>query len=612
MARLRASAVTAGVLALTAGALVAPPTAAGAAPSTLFHPYETYAPLSAGESVAFGDVTGDGRDDVVMTTRSDPDPEVAYSLWVYAQGSDGMLGAPTRLPLRTTYGTGRLAVGVADLDGDTDLDAAVATPGGVEIYQQDGGGLAYAWTSLPQGAHSLELADVSGDGLADLVVNTEAGIEVYWQIGGDTMGSPMGRRLSSGLATEVEVGDVTGDGLADIVSAVGGSIEVRAQRPDHSFAAPAVYASGGLDGWTRVEGIALGDTNGDGLADVHASVGGNSPNAWVVTRLQEQDGTLGWPLLQTSYDMPESIEVADVTGDGFDDLVVVHGGFNRVGVFDSTPGTAHTETLYPVPYASHYNVKGLAVGDVTGDGRADVALGDYNHGLVLLRGAAQDGDGTPPDTTITSGPTGTIRSTTATFEFTGSPTPARYECSMDTAAWTSCTSPVTYPDLALGRDYTFRVRGVSADGLVDITPATRSFTVDRAGDVGVTLTATPSQVRRGQALTYTAQVTSYGPDAAEGVVLTQRLPQGVSIVSATATADAPVTSAGACTVAGSTVRCDLGNMTPGLGWTVTIDTTVDGAKGTLSSTAEVTTLTWDLYQGNDTATATSKVGGKGR
>ena len=43
------------------------------------------------------------------------------------------------------------------------------------------------------------------------------------------------------------------------------------------------------------------------------------------------------------------------------------------------------EALYAVPYASHYDPRGLAVGDLDGNGRPDLALADYYSGLVVLR-----------------------------------------------------------------------------------------------------------------------------------------------------------------------------------------------------------------------------------
>jgi uncharacterized repeat protein (TIGR01451 family) len=686
----------AGALALSGGALVVLPAAASATDG-LFAPYTTHAPWEDAANVAIGDVTGDGRADIVATTDYSADAAIENRLWVYPQQSSGGLGAPTSIATQAPYGS-EMAVALADVDEDGDLDAAVTTEAGVELFAQVDGSLTYTWTVPIEEGRDLELADVSGDGLADLVVNTRNGIEIWWQIAGDFMSAPTGRMLSSGLAVEVEVADVTGDGLDDVVSVQGRTVEVRAQQADHSFAAPVSYASGGVDPWDYVNGLALGDTNGDDLVDVHVSVGGNKPNSWVVTRFQLSDGTLAKPYVRESYDIPETLEVADVTGDGLGDLLTLHGGWNRMGVYDSTPGTALYETLYPIPYASHYDAKAMAIGDVSGDGRADVAIADYNHGLVLLRGAEPGADVTAPDTTITSGPpgthqsrtatfgfaatevstftcsldgaawttctspmtydglstgthtfrvratdaagntdaspatwtftvdgpdttitygpSGTVRETSAMFAFSAKPTPAYFECSMDNAAWQRCTSQVTYDDLATGTTHTFRVRAVSGEGLVESTPATRIFTVEAAADLGLSLTATPDTVKRGSTLTYTARVSNAGPNAAENVVFTQGLPSGVRFESVSAALDAPLTTTASCSGSDTTVRCEL---TPALNrgdWLiVTVTATVTASKGTLSSTAVLTTPTWDLDHGNDSASAYTKVGGgsgKGR
>ena len=307
------------------------------------------------------------------------------------------------------------------------------------------------------------------------MVNAQDGIHVWWQVNGDFMRSPTGEHLGTSFRTEVEVGDVTGDGLADLVSATGSTMEVWAQKADRSFAGPMPYVTG--TGTTdRINGIAIGDVDADGLADVHASVGGNKPYAWVVTWPQLTGGFLGKPQVRTSYDIPEPLEAADVTGDGRADLVTAHGGWNRVGVYDSTPGDRPTEALFPVTYASHYSAQGIAVGDVSGDGRADVVLADYNYGLVLLRSAAPGDDIIAPDTTITSKPATTLRSRTATFAFTANEA-STFSCSMDAAAWTPCTSPTTYTDLSQG-SHRFQVRATDLAGNVDPMAAAASFTVE--------------------------------------------------------------------------------------------------------------------------------------
>jgi uncharacterized repeat protein (TIGR01451 family) len=79
---------------------------------------------------------------------------------------------------------------------------------------------------------------------------------------------------------------------------------------------------------------------------------------------------------------------------------------------------------------------------------------------------------TPPDTTITAGPSGTVRETTAQFRFTGNGGTGdlRFACSLNGAAFSACTSPVQYNDLAAG-EHRFRVRAIDASEQVDPSPA---------------------------------------------------------------------------------------------------------------------------------------------
>jgi MYXO-CTERM domain-containing protein len=90
-------------------------------------------------------------------------------------------------------------------------------------------------------------------------------------------------------------------------------------------------------------------------------------------------------------------------------------------------------------------------------------------------------DTTPPDTTITSGPTGTVRERTATFTFTSDEPAATFECRMGpgsvaTGDFATCTTPMTYTGLVDGT-YTFEVRARDAANNVDPTPASRTWTV---------------------------------------------------------------------------------------------------------------------------------------
>ena len=80
------------------------------------------------------------------------------------------------------------------------------------------------------------------------------------------------------------------------------------------------------------------------------------------------------------------------------------------------------------------------------------------------------------DTTITSGPSGNVSATTASFSFSSPATKSTFECSLDGATFSACTSPKEYSGLSNG-EHTFRVRAVSADAIADTTPASRTWTV---------------------------------------------------------------------------------------------------------------------------------------
>jgi hypothetical protein len=86
-------------------------------------------------------------------------------------------------------------------------------------------------------------------------------------------------------------------------------------------------------------------------------------------------------------------------------------------------------------------------------------------------------DTVPPDTAITSGPSGTVNSRTAIFAFSSTEPGSSFQCSLDAAPFVGCTSPSQYVGLADGA-HTFRVRSTDAAGNVDLTPASASWTVD--------------------------------------------------------------------------------------------------------------------------------------
>ncbi len=108
-------------------------------------------------------------------------------------------------------------------------------------------------------------------------------------------------------------------------------------------------------------------------------------------------------------------------------------------------------------------------------------------------------DRTPPETSITSGPSGPTSDDTPSFEFSSSEAGSSFACRVDGGEFAPCTSPYTTAVLD-GGPHSFEVAATDAAGNADPTPATRSFVVDAtapettitSGPTGETTDDTPT------------------------------------------------------------------------------------------------------------------------
>jgi len=109
-------------------------------------------------------------------------------------------------------------------------------------------------------------------------------------------------------------------------------------------------------------------------------------------------------------------------------------------------------------------------------------------------------DGTPPNTTITSGPPMLTNQTSASFSFSSNELGGSFECSLDGATFASCTA-ASYSGLADG-SHTFRVRAIDAAGNSDPTPAAYTWTVETRPPTA-TVTSGPGALTNSRSATFT-------------------------------------------------------------------------------------------------------------
>lgn len=186
-------------------------------------------------------------------------------------------------------------------------------------------------------------------------------------------------------------------------------------------------------------------------------------------------------------------------------------------------------------------------------------------------------DTTPPDTTINLFPSNPTTSTDATFGFSSSESPSTFECSLDGADFTVCSSPANYSMLSVS-EHTFQVRAIDQAANTDLTPASYTWTINSASNIDLTISRTGEDIATNvnQDFDYTITVANSGTSTATNVKATFQIPVGLNYVSAVGSGGfTAVESGGIVTFTGGTV----GTLSS-VDLTVTVNSPTSGFKAT--------------------------------
>jgi hypothetical protein len=190
----------------------------------------------------------------------------------------------------------------------------------------------------------------------------------------------------------VAVGDLNADGKPDLATAnnTAGTLSVLLNGGNGSLGAKVDYPAGS----GPPSSVAIGDVNGDGKADLvtgNRSMLGRFPSRNVVVLINRGDGSFD---ARVEYSIglgygPLKVAIGDLNGDGKLDVAAANETHDSVSVLLNSGNGGFQ---LPVDYATGSLPLSIAIGDLNGDGRADLATANrFGSSVSVLLNSSNGG-----------------------------------------------------------------------------------------------------------------------------------------------------------------------------------------------------------------------------
>jgi hypothetical protein len=374
-------------------------------------------------SIASADFDGDGRPDVVVADGDSTNIEVFSN-----KSTPGVFSFTQQYYFSLPNSDIPAAVATGDMDGDGKPDLIVSTVLSPRIYvflnTSTAGAISFANPlQLAQGSYCLGLTvgDCNGDGKPEIIVANVADNNISVYANNSTIGNlAFAARInltpaSSDVAYAVAVSDIDGDGMADIVTADAGGNNISVFHNTGSpggalsFAPYADFAVGATP-----ESIAVGDIDGDGKPDI---VTGNYNDGTI--SVLHNTSTSGSVSFATSVPQPagtntQSVAISDLDGDGKPDIIAANFADNDVSVIRNTSTSGTISLAAQVTYATNLAPFSIVAVDMDGDGFPDLSIAADNANVFDVLHNQGSASASITSFTPTSGPAGTVVTITGT------------------------------------------------------------------------------------------------------------------------------------------------------------------------------------------------------
>ncbi len=329
-------------------------------------------------SIAIGDLDDDGDLDLVVSSGGGAnfDGNLPGTVSVLLNPGDGTFANQTIHDL----GILPFSVALGDLDGDDDLDMAIAvrqddeaTPNGVQIMFNSGNGTFVFGANIFAGDYPafVVIGDLDDDEDLDLAVTswTEEIVSVFLNNGGGRFAN--GVTYPAGIGpVGLAVGDLDDDGDLDLAAAnlgpvfnPGTTVSILLNSGNATFAMPVPYGVG-----QAPSSVIITDLDADGDADLALT---NLHDDTASVLLNNGDATFADDVTYGVGDGPSFVAAGDFDGDVDRDLAVVNSFRNTLSILH-----AHSDGSFQdvVNLDVGEGPSAVAIDDLDGDGDLDLAV----------------------------------------------------------------------------------------------------------------------------------------------------------------------------------------------------------------------------------------------